>query len=337
VSISIALIVFLGSLILSMMSSAVVAERLEQVGERLRFPAGLLGLVTALGADSPEITSALTALIGGQHDLGRGVIYGSNIFNLAFLLGSSALVAGVTVIGRANLILNGGAALAVTLIVGAQSAGLIGVTLTGLLLAVAVIPYFAVLSMNPNKLSLLPLPAFIACWLVAAITSEQRDESADKRSDRSAGGGRLTTADALSILPLLSVIVASSIGLVKAAEVLGARWSVSQLVMGTFVVATLTGLPNLIASIRLATKGRGAALSSEAFNSNTLNLLVGAYLPTFFVGVPPLPHEGLVSMLWLAAMTTLALVIGIAGRGFGRWTGGLIIALYAAFAVAVLH
>jgi cation:H+ antiporter len=319
-----------------MMSSAVVAERLDQVGESLRFPAGLLGLVTALGADSPEITSAITALIGGQHDLGRSVIYGSNIFNLAFLLGFSALVAGVTVIGRANLILNGGVALVVTLIVGAQSAGAIGATLTGILLAVVVIPYIAVLSTNPKTLSKLPLPALVASWLVAAITSEQRDESAEERSDRSVGGGRLTTADALSILPLLSVIVASSIGLVKTAELLGARWSVSQLVIGTFVVATLTGLPNLIASIRLAIKGRGAALSSEAFNSNTLNLLVGAYFPSFFIAVPPLPHEGLVSMLWLVALTTLTLVIGVAGRGFGRWTGGLFIALYAAFAIAVL-
>lgn len=336
-STSIALSVFFGSLLLSMMSSAVLAERLEQVGERFSFPAGLLGLVTALGADSPEITSALTALIGGQHDLGRGVIYGSNIFNVAFLLGFSALVAGSIVIGRANLVLNGGAALLVTVIVGAQSAGLIGGTLTGVLLAVAVIPYLTVLAMHPNRLQQLPLPGIVTRWLIDAITSEKRDESADERDDQSVGGGRLTTADALSILPLLSVIVASSIGMVKTAELLGARWSVSQLVIGTFVVATLTGLPNLIASVRLAIKRRGAALSSESFNSNTLNLLVGAYLPTFFVALSPLPHEGLVSMLWLAAITILALVIGIAGRGFGRWTGGLLLASYAAFTFAVLH
>ena len=156
------------------------------------------------------------------------------------------------------------------------------------------IPYIAVLSKHLNKLPQLPLPSIVTGWLVAAITSEQRDESADEREDRSAGGGGLTTADALSILPLVAVIVGSSIGMVKTAELLGARW-VSQLVIGTFVVATLTGLPNLIASVRLATNGRGAALSNEAFNSNTLNLLVGACLPTFFVAVSPLPHEGLVS------------------------------------------
>jgi cation:H+ antiporter len=53
------------------------------VGHRLRLPPGLIGLVTALGADSPEISFTATAIIGGQHDLGRGVIFGSNIFNVA--------------------------------------------------------------------------------------------------------------------------------------------------------------------------------------------------------------------------------------------------------------
>src|SRR5271165_1906125 len=41
------------------------------------------GLVAALAADTPEVTSAVTALAHGQHDVGTGVILGSNVFNLA--------------------------------------------------------------------------------------------------------------------------------------------------------------------------------------------------------------------------------------------------------------
>ena len=91
-------------------------------------------------------------------------------------------------IGRANLLLNGGVALVVTLIVSAQSAGLIGATLTGLALAIALIPYFAVLSKHPNKLPQLPLPSIVTGWLVSAITSEQRDElPASAMTDQRAG------------------------------------------------------------------------------------------------------------------------------------------------------
>ena len=93
-SFSEALIVFISSLLLSAISSAVMARRLDQTTAWLRFPEGLVGLVTALGADTPEISSALTGIMSGNHELGLGVIIGSNIFNLAALLGVSAIISG---------------------------------------------------------------------------------------------------------------------------------------------------------------------------------------------------------------------------------------------------
>jgi cation:H+ antiporter len=54
----------------------------------------LLGLLAALAADTPEVISAVTALAHGQHDVGTGVVLGSNVFNLAALIGLGALIAG---------------------------------------------------------------------------------------------------------------------------------------------------------------------------------------------------------------------------------------------------
>lgn len=337
-STTIAILVFVGSLVLSIMSSAVLAERLDQVGERFRFPAGLLGLVTALGADSPEITSAITALIGGQHDLGRGVIFGSNIFNVAFLLGFSALLAGRVRIGRANLALNGGIALGVTLVIGAQAAGLTGSRVAGLLLAALLLPYVAVSSMRPDQLAALPLPDAVTRWLVDAAWSETIDKAAEEREgEADASAGRTMSAtDGLAIVPMLAVIVATSVAMVQTATLLGGRWHVPTIVIGTFVVATLTGLPNLIAAVRLAAKGRGAALSSEAFNSNSLNLLVGIYLPALIVTQPPASRAGLISVAWLVAITIGALLLGMVRRGFGRWSGAALLVAYAGFVVSVI-
>ena len=333
-----ALLVFCGSLLLSIMSSAVLAERLDQVGERFRFPAGLFGLMTALGADSPEIASAITALVGGQHDLGRGVIFGSNVFNIAFLLGFSALVAGRIVMGRANLALNGGVALGVTLVLGAQALQLIGQLATGLMLAALMVPYLAASSLRAPTLARFPLPAPLSRWLAAAVRSEEGDEAAAEREgEADASTGRtMTIVDGLSILPMLAVIVATSIAMVKIAVLLGERWHVPGVVTGTFVVATLTGLPNLIAAIRLALKGRGAALSSEAYNSNTLNLLAGIYLPSLIVTQPPASREGLISIAWLIGITAASLALGAFRRSFGRWTGGALVVIYAAFVLSVI-
>ena len=76
----------------------------------------LLGIVTALGADAPEIASAVAALVAGHEDTGIGVVVGSNIFNLAALLGVSALIAGSVGIHRHGLVLTGGVAMLVAVV-----------------------------------------------------------------------------------------------------------------------------------------------------------------------------------------------------------------------------
>jgi cation:H+ antiporter len=112
-----ALAVFTVSLGVMSWASVLLTAALERIGSRLRFSKGLLGIVTALGADAPEICSASTALLANQHEIGLGVVLGSNIFNLAGLLGLSALVAGRVTIGRQGLWLNGGASLLVSAVV----------------------------------------------------------------------------------------------------------------------------------------------------------------------------------------------------------------------------
>ena len=46
---------------------------MSRLGPRLHIPEQLLGLFTALGADSPEISSAVAAMLSGQMDVGLGV------------------------------------------------------------------------------------------------------------------------------------------------------------------------------------------------------------------------------------------------------------------------
>ena len=89
-----AIAVFVAAAALSLGASAVLVVRLERVGARLGLSEALLGLVAALAADTPEVTSAVTALAHGQHDVGTGVVLGSNVFNLAALIGLGAVVAG---------------------------------------------------------------------------------------------------------------------------------------------------------------------------------------------------------------------------------------------------
>ena len=81
--------------------------RLERVADRLHLSEMALGLLVAVAADSPEITSAVSASLHGQKSIGAGVVLGSNVFNLAALLGLGAIIAGTISLHRRVVVRDG--------------------------------------------------------------------------------------------------------------------------------------------------------------------------------------------------------------------------------------
>src|SRR5437899_8185366 len=116
---ALAIPLFVFSLAVTLLAARTFARRLDQLGVRFGFPEALIGLLTALAADGPEISSALVALAKGEHGVSVGVLVGSNAFNLAAMLGVSALLAGAVVLARETLLLEGLVGLVITLIAAA--------------------------------------------------------------------------------------------------------------------------------------------------------------------------------------------------------------------------
>lgn len=102
--------------VVSLATSWVLVSRLERVGERLGLSEAALGIVAALAADAPEITASISALSQHQKAIGAGVVTGSNVFNLAALLGIGAIVAGFIGLHRKVVLLNGAISLGVALV-----------------------------------------------------------------------------------------------------------------------------------------------------------------------------------------------------------------------------
>src|SRR2546429_6846903 len=65
-------LLFAAGVAVSLAASWLLVSRLERLGERAGFSQAWLGLVAALAADAPEITSAVTALARGQASVGAG-------------------------------------------------------------------------------------------------------------------------------------------------------------------------------------------------------------------------------------------------------------------------
>jgi len=72
------LLLFVAGVVVSLSASWLLVSRLERLGDRAGLSEAWLGLVAALAADAPEITSAVTALARGQASIGAGVVIGSD-------------------------------------------------------------------------------------------------------------------------------------------------------------------------------------------------------------------------------------------------------------------
>jgi len=323
-------VIFAGAAAISLGASWRLVTSLERVGARAHLSEALLGMLAALAADAPEITAAVTALVRHDGSVGAGIVIGSNVFNLAALIGLAALVAGTIALHRRVIELAGAVALwiagvSVTVVTGAIS------PLFGLVLVLAVLmPYAAVLGVRHERLAHLRLPAAWSSWLVAAISEEELELEVAIHPRR--GGAR----DAVVALAATAVVVGASIAMERAATELGSRHAVPGIVTGALVLAGVTSLPNAVAAVYLAMRGRGAAVLSTALNSNAINVVAGFLIPTTLLGQGAPSGQTIFVTACYLTMTALALTLAYLGRGLNRSGGLVILAAYLLFAAVLL-
>jgi cation:H+ antiporter len=331
ISTGLAVVVFLLGLGLSLGASEVLVTGLGRLGGKLGLAAGLLGLLVALGADAPEIASAIAALLSGAKDVGLGVILGSNLFNLAALLGLSSVIAGRLHFRRILVTLDGGVALLATGVIALLLLAGLSPIASLALLAAMFIPYVFMLAARPHWVERLSLPPRLRHRLALVARLVHPDPGVSEP------GASASWAPVWWIVPSVAAIVGGSYVMVTTALVLADRWHVSRPFLGTVILAAITSLPNAYAAVRLALRQNGPAVVSEAFNSNTLNLVAGIAVPALVVGGVTTVRGSATDLGWLLGLTVLALGLGYAQRGLRRAGGLLLIVGYLLFLVIEAH
>jgi cation:H+ antiporter len=323
-------LVFVAAAAASLAASWVLVTRLERVGARLGFREALLGLVAALAADAPEITAAVTAMAGGQSRIGAGVVIGSNVFNLAALLGVAAVVAGSIRLHRRVIAVEAAVALPIALVCLLVVVGALPAVVALALAAVVLAPYAAFLGAPRGRIARLRLPGGWARWLARA--SEEEEIEIEAAGHVRPGEPR----DAWVALAATLVVVGGSIAMERVAATFGSRHALPQIVVGGLVLAAVTSLPNAVAAVYLAMRGRGAATLSTAMNSNALNVAIGFLLPASIVGLSARSGAATLAAAWYLGLTAMALVSAYLAGGLRRIQGTLIILAYAAFVAALI-
>jgi cation:H+ antiporter len=321
--------IFVLSAVVSLTASLLLVSRLERVGERLGVSEALLGLLAALAADSPEITSSVTAIAGGHGTVGIGVTLGSNVFNLAALFGLSALIAGRIEFRRRAVILEGVLGLWIALLSLAVVAFVLGATFGLLLALVPFVPYVAYSAVRPTARRRVRLPRRWSAWLARALAEEESELAAAIRPRR---GDR---RDVVVVVVVVVVVIVASVAMEETATSFGLQAGLPPIVIGGLILAAVTSLPNAVAAVYLASRGRGAATLSTAFNSNALNVIVGLLIPAVVLGLgTPSRDAGFVALAY-SILTAATVLLALRGGGVDRRAGSIIIAGYLVFAVVL--
>ena len=159
----VALPAFLISLAITLRAAERFAERLDRLGTRFGLSEALVGLLTALAADGPEISSALVALSKGARTASVGVLVGSNVFNLAAMIGVSALVAGCVRLPRNSLALEGLVGFLVTIVAAAVLLHALAPIAGAALMLLVLAPYLAVVVGGSTEAPPTSAPATLWC------------------------------------------------------------------------------------------------------------------------------------------------------------------------------
>lgn len=319
---------FVAAAAVSLAASVLMAVRLERVGARLGVSESMLGLLVALAADGPEITSAVTALVRGQRQVGATVVLGSNVFNLAALLGLGAMVAGRVRLHR-SAVLRGGAVASWMALVALATVGSGLAPWLGVVLAAAVFVAYVVVSGWHSVLVRLAGTGRAGRWLEGAVAAEEMELF---EAIHPPPGGWL---DGVLALVATSIVIGASVVMEHAATSVGRRAGLSDAVVGGVVLAVVTSLPNAVAAVHLARHGRGAAVLSEALNSNNLNVLLGLLVPAAILGVGR-GAGAVISAAFAAGLTVVVLALAHRHRGLRRAHGAVVLAGYGLFLAVLL-
>ena len=299
------------------------ADLLVRGASRLALSFGISPLVVGLtivafGTSAPEMAVSAGAVLNGQTGLAMGNVVGSNIFNVLFILGLSALITPLVVhvqLIRQEVPIMIGASLLVLVLALDGTLGLFdGALLFGLLLA-----YTSFLVVQSRRES-------------RGAQAEFDAEIQPARPD--AWDARLPVQLAL-IAAGLALLVFGSDWLVSAAVVFAQSLGVSDLVIGLTIVAAGTSMPEVATSIMAALKGERDIAVGNVVGSSTFNLLGCLGLSGVLAGLVP-GSPGLTVAPSLLAVALACLPIFLSGREIARWEGAVFLGYYVAYMAYVV-
>lgn len=310
------LLLVAGGLVLLALGGELLVRGAVGMAARLGISPLLAGLtIVGFGTSAPELATSVQAALAGSPGIAVGNVVGSNIANILFILGLSAVILPLSVNAasfRRDSIALGGSALLAT---GAVLLGVIG-PLVGFVLLACLVGY---LWWAYKSESAAPCPE----------GERHEHEAADVAVPPTTGP---LVLGAMIVAGLAAAIFGAG-WLVDGAVVLASAAGVSEAVIGLTVVAIGTSLPELIACIVAVLRKHEDVALGNIVGSNIYNIL-GILGITSIIQPIEVPAEIAAFDIWvMLGVTALLLVQLRSGWRLSRIEGALLLALYAGYSL----
>ena len=302
-------------------SADVFIDGAVALANKLNVPSFLIGvIILGLGTSAPEMIVSMLAALEGSPELALGNAYGSNIVNIALVLGATVLISPIiirkSIINRDMPLL-----LLVTAVAAWQlSDGVLSNTdgIVLIVLLVVVLGIQIILSLREGN---------------HEHEDDTVEETAKAEHSMAQGLGRL-------FLGLL-VLILSSRAIVWGATELATLWGLSELIIGLTIVAIGTSLPELVASLSAARKGEHDMALGNIIGSNVFNTLGVVGIAALIAPITPssiiLSRDILAMGLLTLLLFAMCLFAFKTKRAFGRTSGTTLVLFFVGYTVWLIQ
>lgn len=311
----------IGSILGGLVFLVLGGEFLVRGASRLAALAGISALVigltvVAFGTSAPELAVSVQACLQGQTDIAVGNVVGSNIFNVLFILGISALISPLVVSSQLVRI-------DVPLMIAASVLMLL-LGLDGAIDRWEGVALFAILVTYTG-------------WTVvksrresAKVQQEFDEEYALKPQEK---GWRAIGWQFVLLGGGLALLTVGASWLVSGASTIARLVGMSELMIGLTIVAAGTSLPEVATSIMASVRGERDIAVGNVVGSNLFNILCVLGLSAAVVpeGVAVSAAALRLDIPVMIAVALACLPIFFTGHVIARWEGGLFFAYYLAY------
>lgn len=264
-------------------------EGAASTAKHLGMPSLLIGiLIVGFGTSAPEMVVSAIAAMEGNPGLALGNAIGSNIVNIALILGVTALISPIVV--NSNIVKKEmPLLLGIVLISGYL---LLDNTLTFAEGIILLLGFFALVS-----------------WSIISALKSKNDTLESEIEDELVENEMSLKAGVFWLVLGLVLLIGSSRLLVWGAVGVAHEFGVSDLIIGLTIVALGTSLPELAASVIAARKGEHDIAIGNVVGSNMFNILAVIGIATIIAPMNNIPLEVLQRDWIVMLVLTIALLI----------------------------